>query len=162
MLGRRAGDAQQLLPTLARVAHIAAELGDGRRAATLVDEFLKALESRQGVGFAISCMHQLSWTLTALGRGPELAAVLSGATVPWARAATAYAEGDPAAAADICAEIGAITEEAYARLAAARLLVEQRRRAEGDEQLRRALAFYRSVGASRYVREGEGLLAASA
>ncbi len=162
VLGRRAGDAQQLLPTLARVAHIAAELGDGRRAATLADEFLKALESRQGAGYAISCIHELSWTLTALGRGPELAAALSGVTVPWARAAIAYIEGDPAAAAEICAEIGAVTEEAYARLAAARLLVEQCRRAEGDEQLRRALAFYRSVGASRYVREGEGLLAASA
>ena len=48
------------------------------------------------------------------------------------------------------------------RLAAARLLVEQGRRAEADEQLGRALAFYRSVGATRYLREGESLLAAAA
>ena len=31
-----------------------------------------------------------------------------------------------------------------------------------NEQLRPALAFYRSIGASRYVHEGEALLAASA
>jgi class 3 adenylate cyclase len=41
-------------------------------------------------------------------------------------------------------------------------LVSAGRRAEADEQLRRALAFYRLVGATRYVREGEALLAASA
>lgn len=36
------------------------------------------------------------------------------------------------------------------------------RRAEADVQLRKALAFYRSVGATRYIREGEALLAATA
>jgi hypothetical protein len=58
--------------------------------------------------------------------------------------------------------MGAATEEAYARLTASRVFVEQGRRAEADAQLQRALAFYRTVGASRYVREGEVLLAASA
>jgi hypothetical protein len=38
----------------------------------------------------------------------------------------------------------------------------QGRRAEADEQLQQALAFYRSVGATRYVRECEALLPASA
>ena len=60
------------------------------------------------------------------------------------------------------AEIGAVTQEAYARLAAARRLVDAGRRAEADMQLGRALAFYRSVSARRYILEGEGLLAASA
>jgi hypothetical protein len=36
------------------------------------------------------------------------------------------------------------------------------KRAEADRELRSALAFYRSVGATRFVREGEALLAASA
>ena len=52
--------------------------------------------------------------------------------------------------------------EACCRLCAAEAYVAQGRRAEADEQLRPALAFYRSVGATRYVREGEALLAASA
>ena len=58
--------------------------------------------------------------------------------------------------------IGAAPQEALFRLWAAEQLVDEGRRAEADEQLRRALAFYRSVGATRYVREGEALLAASA
>jgi len=42
------------------------------------------------------------------------------------------------------------------------VLVRDGRRAEADEQLQRALGFYRSVGATRYVREAEALLAATA
>jgi hypothetical protein len=55
--------------------------------------------------------------------------------------------------------MGARPEEAWARLHAAERFVREDRRHEGDEQLQQALAFYRSVGASRYVREGEALLA---
>lgn len=58
--------------------------------------------------------------------------------------------------------MGAVTEEAHDRLWLAVALVEQNRRAEADIQLQKALAFYRSVGASRYIRHGETLLAASA
>jgi hypothetical protein len=58
--------------------------------------------------------------------------------------------------------MGAATEEARVRLWLAEALVRQNRRAEADTQLQRALAFYRSVGATRYIREGEALLAASA
>jgi hypothetical protein len=66
------------------------------------------------------------------------------------------------AASDIIGGMGIVTNEAFFRLRAAEQLVDEGRRAEADEQLRRALAFYRSVGATRYVREGEALLAASA
>jgi hypothetical protein len=41
-------------------------------------------------------------------------------------------------------------------------LIEQDRRAEADVELQRALAFYCSVGATRYIRQAEGLLAESA
>jgi hypothetical protein len=40
--------------------------------------------------------------------------------------------------------------------------VREGRRAEADAELKRSLAFWRSVGATAYVREGEALLAASA
>ena len=46
--------------------------------------------------------------------------------------------------------------EAIARLRARAQLVAEGRRAEADEQLQRALAFYRSVGATRYVRQARG------
>ena len=58
--------------------------------------------------------------------------------------------------------MGAVSSEAFYRLRAAEALVAEGRQAEADEQLRPALAFYGSVGATRYVREGEALLAASA
>jgi hypothetical protein len=42
------------------------------------------------------------------------------------------------------------------------MLVQEWRRTEADAQLATGLAFHRSVGATRYVREGEALLAATA
>ena len=58
--------------------------------------------------------------------------------------------------------MGSPVHEAFYRLRAAEQFVAEGRRAEADEQLRPALAFYRGVGATRYVREGEALMAASA
>jgi tetratricopeptide (TPR) repeat protein len=162
-LARRAKDPQLLYQTVAVGAHVLHQTGDIERATELAREFLTALEAGQALGFSVSAVHVLAWTLVAAGHGPELVAGLEPLQhFPWARAGAAFAAGDPVRAADICAEMGAVTQEAYARLAAARMLVEEGRRAEADEQLHRALAFYRSVGATRYVREGESLMAASA
>ena len=80
-------------------------------------------------------------------------------TTPWRTAAASYVSGDYSAAADVYAEIGALPEEAYARLRAAEALVGEGRSAEADAELKRSLAFWRSVGATAYVREGEALLA---
>jgi hypothetical protein len=59
-------------------------------------------------------------------------------------------------------EIGTRPLEAFTRLRAAAQLVVAGRRAEANEQLAKGLAFYRTVGATRYLREGEILLAKSA
>jgi class 3 adenylate cyclase/tetratricopeptide (TPR) repeat protein len=162
-LAQRAKDPQILYQTLAAAARLHHELGDDRAAFALIDEFMAAIAAGEGLGFSISWTHVLAWTAAEAARGAELAAALSrGYESPWAHAAIAYARGEPAEAADLCAEMGAVTQEAYARLAAARMLVDAGRRAEADVQLGRALAFYRGVGARRYVLEGETLLAASA
>jgi hypothetical protein len=81
----------------------------------------------------------------------ELSLADAGATTPWHEPAVAIASGRIAEAADLLAAMGARSDEAYARL-----------RTGEESQVRRALAFYRAVGATRYVREGEELLAASA
>ena len=161
-LATSAADPQSLLPAVARLAHISCELGDHERAESLAADYLSALKTGSGIGDAITTAHILSWTLTPLRRGGELAAALRPFDTPWAHAAIAFCEGHPLEAAELFAERGAATEEAYARLTASRAFVEQGRRAEADAQLQRALAFYRTVGAARYVREGEALLAASA
>ena len=67
--------------------------------------------------------------------------------------------GDFAAAATSYANLGLTTYEARACLRAASDLMVAGRRCEADE---RALTFYRSVGATRYIREGEALMVASA
>jgi hypothetical protein len=81
---------------------------------------------------------------------------------PWKEVALAGVGGDFSRAADLFAAYGAQTFEAEARLCAAEQLIEGGRRAEGEAELQRALAFYRKVGATRYVQQGEALLAASA
>jgi hypothetical protein len=52
-------------------------------------------------------------------------------------------------------------EEAVVRLLAGELLAASGRAAEADVQSRRALAFYRAVGATRIVRDAEKRLAAA-
>jgi hypothetical protein len=78
------------------------------------------------------------------------------------RTAAAILDRDFVGAAEIMAEDGWRVDEAELRLRAAEALVAQGRRAEADVQLQKALAFYRSVGATRFIREGEALLAATA
>jgi hypothetical protein len=105
----------------------------------------------------------LAWAALMLGREAEVLALLDREPIdsPWIRAARAVAEADFRLAADIFEGIDAGTPEAFFRLRSAEQLVREGRRAEADEQLHRALAFYRSVGATRYIREGEALLAAT-
>jgi tetratricopeptide (TPR) repeat protein len=91
----------------------------------------------------------------------ELSATVTAPT-PWLQAATAMAASEFERAADTYAKIGSLPDEAFARLRAAQRLVASGRRAEASEQLQRALAFYRKVQASAYLREAEALLAASA
>jgi class 3 adenylate cyclase/tetratricopeptide (TPR) repeat protein len=79
----------------------------------------------------------------------------------WAEAGRLYLAGEFAQAADHYEAIGSLTDEAEARLRAARHLAESGGEGAGAGQLERALIFYRSVEATRFVREGEALLAAT-
>jgi tetratricopeptide (TPR) repeat protein len=161
-LGRMTKDPQALLPALAVSAHMLCESGDSERASVLADECLAQLKSGRHVADAMITAHVLAWTVVALKRERELVEVLPLIEWPWVRAARAFAERDLRRAADICGQMGATTEEARDRLWLAEALIKQNRRAEADVELRRVLTFYQSVGATRYVREAEGLLAPSA
>ena len=80
---------------------------------------------------------------------------------PWLRACRRLADGSFLEAAEVFVEMDHLPPEALARLRGAEVLVSEGRRPEADAQLERALAFFRSVGATRYLREGEALLAAA-
>jgi predicted Zn-dependent protease len=100
--------------------------------------------------------------IVATGRANTFLGLDPKQKTPWYRAACAYASNDPLAAAEIYGEVGAQPEEAYARLRAAELLVQDGRRAEADAELERALAFWRTAGATAFIRQGEALMAESA
>jgi tetratricopeptide (TPR) repeat protein len=162
-LAGAAQDPQVLYPALAFQSHILLATGRRSDAVSSVDELLALLRSRRSsfLGYWTSA---LAVVLTALGRPGELEAVVENATIStrWLDAARAYAAGAFEEAADLYAEIGAVPDEAFARLRAAEALVDAGRRVDADAQLQRALAFYRSVGATPYIREAESLFAASA
>ena len=80
----------------------------------------------------------------------------------WTDAAVAMLDGDFEKASDILRRMGARPYEALAHLRAAQRLLADGRRTDADTELQKALTFWRSVGATRYIREGEALLAASA
>ena len=92
----------------------------------------------------------LALALVDLGRADELPGIVTRSSI-WFDAAKAFAAGDYLGAADLYAQIGSRPDEADARL-----------RSGIESEIVRALEFYRSVGATRYMREAEAQLAASA
>jgi class 3 adenylate cyclase/tetratricopeptide (TPR) repeat protein len=80
----------------------------------------------------------------------------------WHRAADALARGAILDAAEILASAGAETYAAYFRLRGTQTLVAADRTDEAGVQRERALEFYRSVRATRYLRESEADLKATA
>jgi hypothetical protein len=150
-LARESGDRLNLDPALAFKARVLLATDQAADAAKLVDELLATLgggllKPELGVDLPIG--------LAALGRPVE---ALDGALPsPWLDAARAYAAGDPARAAKLYAEIGSRPDEATARLAAARQLL-QRRPAEGRVELERAITFFREAGASASLEQAKEL-----
>jgi tetratricopeptide (TPR) repeat protein len=154
-LARDAGDPQQRIPWLAGSTRVLVEAERPEEARALAQE---ALASSSGafvswasidlalVAEEVGCSGVLS---EQLDRGPQ---------TRWAEAAVASLRGDFVRAADVLDQIGDAELEALARLRAARRLGAEGRRSEADEQLRRSLAFWRSVRATRNIRQAEAVL----
>ena len=136
-------------------ARLLASEGRNEEAFRLTEELLQTGFVPYYVAFDVA------WVVRELGaessslRLPEL-------QEPWRSVVDALLQGELVEAARQLGELGLPVDEARARLGAARELVAKGNRVGADEQLTPALGFFRSVGASRYVREGEALLAASA
>jgi class 3 adenylate cyclase/tetratricopeptide (TPR) repeat protein len=162
--GRRAGDPQALYFALAVGAFLYDGAGDATTASSLADELLGLWEGADE-RTQLWGSNALAWMLSSSDHRERLATLLQRheeSPVLLYGVSKAVLDGDPLAAAELCAGAGFVSEEAFARLRAAEQLVGEGRRAEADVQLAAALAFYRSVGATRYIRQGEALLAASA
>ena len=157
-LGRSASDPQELGPSLG--AAIAAFNATDARAL-----------SRELVDLARLYPHEAALTVSfdfllaraALDYELELREVLRDAPHPrWKDLALTCLDRDFVRAAEIWKEGGSPTWEARFRLRAAEELIESGRHAEGEVELGKALAFYRTVGATFFIQRGEQLLAKSA
>jgi len=162
-LGREAQDPQVLFPSIAYHTQLLLEAGRTSEAAALLDEMFERLRSN-GTGTGAEWLVPLAFASAASGRADQLEPVLAAATnaTPWVRAARAWLAGAYVEAAEIFGEIEAAPKEAFSRLRAAEAFVAAGRRAEADVELNKALAFYRSVGAVRYMAQADALFAASA
>jgi len=153
-------DPQVLHTARAAAANVFLDAGRSEDAASEVDALLAEVGVEDVRDVTFWAPH-LAAAMDALGRGQEFLerAPGLGTATPWLEAASCWVRGEFERAADLFGEIGSLPDEALARLRAAEKLVAAGRRPEADEQLARALAFWRSVGATRYIREGEALLA---
>ena len=161
-VARDAKDPQALLPALDECALLLETHGYPDEARELIQEAIE---------LARTYPHAAAWGLcpgilfsrTVTVFESELREVIALAPAgPWQDLAFVSLDRDFVRAAEIWAEAGALPWEARARLRAAEELIQAGRRAEADEQLEQALAFYRSVGATFFIRQGEALLAMSA
>ncbi len=131
-------------------------VGRTEEARDALDESLELFDSLEGrSGFDLPYL-----VITAMEVGEDSGRVLTARRHRrWAEAATWYFAGEFARAADVYREIGTSTDEAEARLRSGRALLEAGERSQGAAEIKRALAFYRGVRATYFVRQGEAALA---
>src|SRR5439155_22683553 len=127
------------------------EEGRSEEAFTLTEEALEAGFLPYYAAYDVASVIGALGTNSASLRLPDMNEL-------WRSVAGAVLQGRLVDVADRLSDLGLKPDEAHARLRAARELVAQGRRTEAAEHLCRALAFYRSGDAGRYVREGAALL----
>src|SRR5512132_3334712 len=142
-LAVQARDPQDLHPTRAFLARALLAAGRRAEAAEVAGRLLAGLG---GGVLGPDLGADLGLVLAELGIGAGALDRLGIPPSPWLAAARALAAGDPLAAADRYAAIGSRPDEADARLAAARRLAGQGRRAEAEAQERAARTFLAATG----------------
>lgn len=160
-LARAARDLQALTPALGIAAFTRLANGDKDGAAHLLTEVLELPGA--SAHFGSEWLTDLPWVALALGRSAEfIAAAEQSPPYPWREAVVAVAARDFEHAASVYERIGARADEAIARLRAAETLATAGRRAEADAQLRPALAYFREIEATHYLKEAKSLLTQTA
>jgi tetratricopeptide (TPR) repeat protein len=155
---RAVGEVQSLNYTLTMCTHIFALASEEQRALELAHELLGSVKQGNLMQFAVINLPAFAQAAVRLSLGEQLLdALASQPKSRWTEAVEAYVAGDYLTAADILAQAGTRVDEAEARLRAAEQLAAAGNRAEADEQRGLAAAFYRSVGATRYLEEAEAV-----
>lgn len=150
-IAARSGDPQSIAGSVCVQASVLLAERQTAQASSLFNELLDLGNGLLPGLNTIGSLPAFIWLAVDLGRRREAQRVLDISGPPrWTAVAKAILADEPATAAELLGEIGHRPMEAYARLRA------------GGVHLNAALEFYRSVRATRYVREAEALLAASA
>jgi predicted ATPase/class 3 adenylate cyclase len=157
---REIKDPQRLLSSLLSAARVRALLGQTDEALELSKEAIAYV--REHIAEA-GILGQVAIVAGELGLRAEMLELLDRApSTPWVEVARASIGEDFPRAREIFASFGAPALEAEACLLAGEKLMRSGRREEGLPYLEDALAFYRSVGATAFIRRAEALLPASA
>lgn len=155
VVGRRSGDPQSLLPALEVAAAVELAVGSRELAATFVAEVVDHAEAPQQVRLElIQVLHELGRDADATRIAAEMP------TGPWREMMLAAAQGRPADAADIAWQMDAPPPAALLDLEAAKRLAADGRLDMARTRLAKAMGFWRSVSAARYLAEAEELQAA--
>jgi class 3 adenylate cyclase/tetratricopeptide (TPR) repeat protein len=157
-VAREAGDPQALMPRLGSTILAFEEHGLADEARALADELVDLVPA-----YAHEAPLALSFAFLLSRLAPEFEPALREAlgnapSGPWKELAFVCLDRDFVRAADIWAAGGSPTLEARVRLCAAEELIDSGRRAQGEEQARSALEFYRSVAATYFMQRCETLL----
>ncbi|HXF98286.1 MAG TPA: AAA family ATPase [Gaiellaceae bacterium] len=157
-LTREKADPDHVRIALTLNAALLVERGELERARAYTEEAI-ALTREHGLHGAL--LH-FAPSAHRLGVAEELAAAIESGPGPraprWRDAVLKSLAGDLAAAADVAAAMGSPTFEAQLRLHAGERLLEEGRREEGVAELRKALAFFDTVGATACAAHARELL----
>jgi class 3 adenylate cyclase/tetratricopeptide (TPR) repeat protein len=145
---------QMAFPALALRARALAAAGNAREAWVDIEVLLDLWRKTAAVGAYWTA--DLALAAAELRRDSDIAPSLAAARpTPWVEAARAIGEGDFLHAAELYERIGSRPDEAFARLRAGESSPGRALSPQAADGLARALEFFRSVGAVRYVAEGE-------
>ncbi|MGH3026288.1 MAG: hypothetical protein ACRDLR_07580, partial [Gaiellaceae bacterium] len=155
------GGFQSLCDPLSFRARLHAELGELHAAESLLAKLIDAWTKTRSS--YISPWVLEAWYAAWRTRDEDRldAAISAMPPNPWLSVAAAMVKRDFAAAVSALDELGAASPAALTGLWAAEWYFEHGNQPEAGKYLEQSLSFWRSVGASRYLRRGEALLAAA-
>jgi len=155
-------DPQALWPSIVILSRLAHARSLRAEAESALDEVTSSMAASDSVGDVQQWHVELILLLVVAGRFEDAAAIVERlAPGVWRDACLAVLEGRHADAADILERTGEQPLQAELRLRAAANLVAEGRLAEAQDQLDRARVFWRTVGATAYLRDADQLLAAA-
>jgi class 3 adenylate cyclase len=157
--GLKGGDPQSIVTPLAQCSYLYTRTGRLTEAKARAAEAIEYLRTHIEMAAALGLLTTIAAELEIESELRDLFKLAPDGPVE--RVGRAGAAGNHSLAADLQAAMGSPTLEAFYRLAAAEALIAAGRRAEGEAELERALAFYRTVGATAYLQRAETLLTAS-